>query len=492
MPCVRCYVIVSFFARGTGGGSGPTDYLLGRDRNREKAELLRGDAEETKALIDASPYSKTYTSGVLSFEERNIPDAMKREVMDSFEECLFPGLDKNQYNVLWVEHTDKGRLELNFVIPNVELTSGKRLQPYYHSADLPRVDAWQTIKNIEYGFTDPNDPAKRQTLVIAKDLPKHKEEAAKALDDGLMALAGQGLIKSREDVINALQNAGFEIGRQTKTSISIKDPDGGRNIRLKGALYEQDFRLSQDLQRDIQERSRQYQNSGTERLAEARNRYSTGIERKRQQLEKRYPRQTASLQTGIAREPKAHELGSVPLVDLVNGLAVDSGRRADSLERMAGLDDQRAEPEHISRQNSLAGLAGGAGVYERKRYPVHHPEQEKSDKTNDSPDEIRGMGHSNREISNDGSRENLTQYIEKHRERQAESRERQGRLRQERNGQVSEIGRAGRPVGEIDRTIRLVDRAKQGIDRAITAVHDFAKTIKEKVKEVRNSFGFER
>ena len=478
-------MIVSFFARGTGGGSGPTDYLLGRDRNREKAELLRGDAEETKALIDASPYAKTYTSGVLSFEEKNIPDEMKRELMQSFEECLFPGLDKNQYNVLWVEHTDKGRLELNFVIPNVELTSGKRLQPYYHSADLPRVDAWQTIKNIEYGFTDPNDPAKRQTLVIAKDLPKHKEEAAKALDDGLMALAGQGLIKSREDVINALQNAGFEIGRQTKTSISIKDPDGGRNIRLKGALYEQDFRLSKDLQRDIQERSRQYQNAGTERLAEARNRYTAGIERKFQFLEKRYPRQATSLETGLVRESKANELGSVPLVDLVNSLASDSGRRADHLERLAGRENLRAEPDHNGRENSLTELAGGSGIYERKGYQLHHSEQEKPDETGSLSGEIGRVGHQNREINNDGNRENLTGYLKDYRERQ-------DRIRQERNGQFSAIGRAGRKTGEIDRTAGLVDRAKQGIDRAITAVHQFAKTVKEKVKEVRNSFGFER
>ncbi|MEC4460013.1 relaxase/mobilization nuclease domain-containing protein, partial [Klebsiella pneumoniae] len=41
-----------------------------------------------------------------------------------------PGLDKDQYSILWVEHTDKGRLELNFLIPNTELLTGKRLQPY--------------------------------------------------------------------------------------------------------------------------------------------------------------------------------------------------------------------------------------------------------------------------------------------------------------------------------------------------------------------------
>ena len=134
-------MIVSFFSRGTGGGRGPVEYLLGEDYDREVAELLRGDALETIALIDSRPYSKKYTSGCLSFEEADLAPEKKRELMDSFEECLFPGLDKSQYNCLWVEHRDKGRLELNFVIPNLELVSGQRLQPYFYKADQKRVDA---------------------------------------------------------------------------------------------------------------------------------------------------------------------------------------------------------------------------------------------------------------------------------------------------------------------------------------------------------------
>ena len=49
-------MIVQFFARGKGGGSGPTDYLLGKDRAREDATLLRGDPDETAAIIDGSQY----------------------------------------------------------------------------------------------------------------------------------------------------------------------------------------------------------------------------------------------------------------------------------------------------------------------------------------------------------------------------------------------------------------------------------------------------
>ncbi|WWH83500.1 relaxase/mobilization nuclease domain-containing protein (plasmid) [Erwinia aphidicola] len=86
--------------------------------------------------------------------------------MASFERVLMPGLDKDQYSVLWVEHQDKGRLELNFLIPNMELLTGRRLQPYYDRADRPRIDAWQTIVNGRLGLHDPNAPENRRALVM--------------------------------------------------------------------------------------------------------------------------------------------------------------------------------------------------------------------------------------------------------------------------------------------------------------------------------------
>ncbi|MGK3550340.1 hypothetical protein ACSLOE_30800, partial [Escherichia coli] len=41
-------------------------YLLGRERNREGATVLQGNPEEVRELIDATPFAKKYTSGVLS------------------------------------------------------------------------------------------------------------------------------------------------------------------------------------------------------------------------------------------------------------------------------------------------------------------------------------------------------------------------------------------------------------------------------------------
>ncbi len=94
--------------RGKGGGSGPVDYLLGRERNREGATVLQGNPEEVRELIDATPFAKKYTSGVLSFAEKELPPGGREKVMASFERVLMPGLEKNQYSILWVEH-GKGR-----------------------------------------------------------------------------------------------------------------------------------------------------------------------------------------------------------------------------------------------------------------------------------------------------------------------------------------------------------------------------------------------
>lgn len=46
-------MIVKLHSRGAGSGSGPVDYLLGKDRQRDQASVLRGDPERVCELIDS-------------------------------------------------------------------------------------------------------------------------------------------------------------------------------------------------------------------------------------------------------------------------------------------------------------------------------------------------------------------------------------------------------------------------------------------------------
>jgi hypothetical protein len=269
-----------------------------------------------EALIDSSPYAKKYTSGVLSFAEADLPRETKDKLMSDFEKALLPGLEGNQYAVLWVEHRDKGRLELNFVVPNIELQSGKRLQPYFHKADNPRLDAWRTVVNGELKLHDPDDPLNRQAVITPKDLPRGHKEAAQAITDGLLRMAGAGEIQSRDDVRKALQGAGFSVVRETKNSLSIADPDGGRNIRLKGVLYEQDFRHGEGLRAELEAAGQRYREASERRVHEARESYLRGVEIKRGENERRY-----------CRAQPEHGLAVAQNVDL------DAGQHRSVLER---------------------------------------------------------------------------------------------------------------------------------------------------------------
>ena len=82
-------------------------------------------------------------------KEEYINDKQKQEIMDSFEEVLFAGIDSSKYNILWVEHTDKERIELNFVIPRMALDTGNDLDLYSHRRDLPLMDMWKNGINLK-------------------------------------------------------------------------------------------------------------------------------------------------------------------------------------------------------------------------------------------------------------------------------------------------------------------------------------------------------
>ena len=274
-------MIVEFFKRGTGGSTGPIDYFLGKDRDREHAKILSGDLEEVAELIDSSPYVKKYTAGCLSFFENDLSDAKKKALMAAFEKTLFPGLTPDQYRIVWIEHKDKEnaetgekRLELNFLIPNVEITTGKRLQPFYAKADLNRVDDFKSIVNYKYQLFDPDDPINRRSVKIAKNLPQDKKDFISAMNTEVALAVTEGLVRDRESLKSWMTDIGLEITRITKNQISVKNPNNpeGKPIPLKGEFYEQNFRHSEqstELKREASERYRQ----------EADSRYANCIER---------------------------------------------------------------------------------------------------------------------------------------------------------------------------------------------------------------------
>lgn len=291
-------MIVDFFRHGSGLSKGCLDYLLGEDREREHAQVLSGDVELTAQLIDSSPFAKKYTSGCLSFYEHDLSDQDKQKIMQNFEECLFPGLEKDQYQILWVQHQDKinqdtgeTRLELNFVIPNVELSTGKRLQPFYAPVDLDRVDLFKQITNTEHSLYDPDDPEHRQLFLNKKNLPKDIKDFKEQLHQRVYRAVANGEVADRQELVQWLESNQINVTRQVKNSISIENPYEGakRPIRLEGEIYEQGFRATGEYRQEVQQRIAEYRGTTSERYRANVTDYQRQLEHKSQYHSDRYP-----------------------------------------------------------------------------------------------------------------------------------------------------------------------------------------------------------
>lgn len=254
-------MLVKFFARGVGKGSGPVEYITRPDspntgKLREPApEVIRGNPLLTQQLIDGLDFKYKYNSGVLSFAIEDAPTEKEQQaIIDSFEEYAFAGINSDSYNTLWVRHTHTGndRVELHFVTPKVELDTGKSLNiapPGWHGYFKP----WQTYWNIKQDWARPDDLArkriyepgyvalidaenKRAGLVTAPD-PK------KQLTEYITKRIEAGLVTNRDDIINSFAQLGLEIPRQGANYITVLNPEDKQRYRLKGGIYEASWRL---------------------------------------------------------------------------------------------------------------------------------------------------------------------------------------------------------------------------------------------------------
>ena len=248
-------MVVKFFGNKKGGSTASIDYLLNERKSKGTARLLQGDEQLTRDIINSLNFKQKTTVGCLSFEEKSISEDLKYKLMADFEKMLLPNME-DRYNILWVEHIDKGRLELNFVIPKIDLESQKSLNPYFHKADLKRVEIWQDLTNLENSFTNPKDPSKARTLETnSKEL--HLSKDYETLDKTLHELVNAGALESRADIIELLQKNNIEVTRTGADYLAIKLPESKKAKRFKGEIYNEQFTSTGELDKVSERKKRE-------------------------------------------------------------------------------------------------------------------------------------------------------------------------------------------------------------------------------------------
>ena len=393
-------MLVRFFSHGkvkknelsrTGGGGAVRNYLLfdkdDKTKIRSGARLIYGNDIDTTEVINGIKNSKIYTSGVLSFAPgESITEAQKIEIIESFEQNLFPGLMKGEYSGYWVEHQDKDRQELHFVFADIHLPSGKALPVYYIGKDFDLVDSWKDLINIDYGLEDPNDPKrkrayrlkgyeynqqKQQEIDAQANLAGQKEKKVFIEEQIALhlieAIAGDESIQTQADVIELIGSM-FEITRIAKDgkSISIKHPDGGRNIKLKGMIYERDFKR-QDLEALGREQTKKPANRSELQASNQRER-----DKRQHRLAQRFAKHRGSdrqldkrLRSELTEfEQQANRGGSKP--DQLIDSAIE---RAESKRLPANTNDIKSDRDHQndSDKRSASTWSNGEPRERKKR-----------------------------------------------------------------------------------------------------------------------------
>ena len=295
---------------GSNGSRGVMDYMLKeKDKKtpRQGVTILRGDVETQAKLIDSlvGKFKQQYVTGVFSFEEApdQITEAQKDEIMDGAEQTILAGLDPDRVSITWIEHTDKGRLELNYIVACVDLEHGRLFQPYVHSHDEDRFNAFRDIQNIKHGYSDPNDPAKAQEFKQSKNLPAKAKDIKNVINNNVESYVVSGFINNRDDLTQYFKEMGYTITRASKTSISIENPHGkidketGKkrtNLKFEstneGGIYGINFDSSRKNAKDIKRASEEFRASSKQRFRTAQKVYAEELERKRSYHQKRHSR----------------------------------------------------------------------------------------------------------------------------------------------------------------------------------------------------------
>ena len=503
------------FMGGRGGGGAIAAYLVDRDRRgREEAapEVLRGDIERTRELIDSIDRKWTYTTGVISFAREDAPsEDQQQEVMDDFERLAFAGLDPEQYDVTWVRHshTDGGRVELHFLTPRMELASGRALNiapPGWERTYAPLRDAW----NYGQGWARPDDPERARTLQVGRQR-EERAQTREAVTEFLEHRITAGEIGDRDGIVDALKEVGFEVPREGRDYITAADPDTGARFRLKGRIYERDWTRAAELDRAASreafpgaERDRGIDHG---RAETARRELEQGVDRRARQHEERYglsarrdapadgrDRETPEALAALDRRKlgrdrpsslrlavDGHELGAVRSEDGPEGevrSAPGAGRSdgPDTGRDLAdGFDDWPGVPRRSrgirGQELQRSALPGAAGGIERDGQP--------DDLRAYALARVRDLGGRVREIGESLGRygrsafESARSFLRSNQEAQREA-ERAGRALERCDRSLEraesahrELGRASERVAARTREIRRTHERTRGYGRGL-------------------------
>jgi hypothetical protein len=340
-------VYIKVFPRGKGGGSGPVDYATRPDdpqtrKPRQVApEVVKGEPEQTRRLIDSIDNKWKYTSGVCSWAPGEVvTPEQEQELIAEFEKVAFAGLEEHQRDILWVRHQHADHHELHFITPRVELETGKALNAFAPGWQKD-FDPLRDKFNYQHGWSRPDDP---QLKRLYEPGPGHlngsKEEIRQAVTDYITAEIEAGKVTDRASLKQALEEAGVAIAKEGKSYVTILDEEGQRH-RLKGGIYEATWTLKQH-RKDFAQASRadpeRDREAVTKRVAELERELERVCQKRAEYNQRRYQSAEQRLERVAEREHRARAERASAAAQKTAAVAASAPDLPDYMREQCGND----------------------------------------------------------------------------------------------------------------------------------------------------------
>ena len=220
------------------------NYLLNQRVNDNTAKLLKGNRELAESLEKLSTAKTKYFSGVLSFAEREkrFTEEEKMEIIEAFEKTFCPDdYLRERLNFTWIQHTDKKRLELNFVVNSTfrndpdKLLKDKKEFYHWHKPQIKRFDAFRDFIDAKYGLASVHDNGSQHIFTMPDYQIKSRDDVETLVEMVLRAnmKSNSKLIASRSELIAGMKKFNINVSRETKGSISVLPEGSKKPIRIK-------------------------------------------------------------------------------------------------------------------------------------------------------------------------------------------------------------------------------------------------------------------
>ncbi|MDP1539028.1 MAG: relaxase/mobilization nuclease domain-containing protein [Moraxellaceae bacterium] len=261
-------MILKIFKTSQRSGRDCINYLLGVDFKRKDASIITGSPILTCNIIDSLKFKKRYISGCLAFTEKDLEHDLQLEIINLFMDVVRGNLLPHQINFLWVRHKDKQNLELNFVIPCVDLVTLRSIDLFLPDLDRDFCRRFCDYVNAKYNLNSPKDPINNGVIYFGRYDSGRDIEVKKYLHIEVGKNIFNGRITSREGLIKFLENYQLTFQKAYKKSLAFKNHDDNKVLFLRGAIYSEDFVFSNESLLEVDKKSMNFKNENTNNVDE--------------------------------------------------------------------------------------------------------------------------------------------------------------------------------------------------------------------------------